>query len=95
MIPRDYSADYPKAGIVDSGISESSYLKEWEIGTETFIEPTDKNPRHGTFVCGRLLSDNDKFGKITYLNIEIIPANKPLTIDVFHKKHESTSEKTP
>jgi len=93
ILPRDYNLEYPKVAIIDSGISDSSYLKEWEIGTETFINDSDKNPRHGTFVCGRLLSTEDQFGEITFLNVEIIPAKSPLTIDVFYKNMQNLLEK--
>jgi len=84
IMKRDFSKSYPKAAIVDSGLSESSFLKEWEISTESFVDEADKNPRHGTFVCGRLLTTEDKFGGVTFLNVEIIPRKNRLTIDSFY-----------
>lgn len=93
IITRKYGAGYPAAAVVDSGLSENSYLKEWEIATESFLDDKNKNPRHGTFVCGRLLTNGDKFGGITYLNVEIIPGSEGITIERFHSHMKEVLEK--
>lgn len=85
VLKRDLSRNYPKAAIVDSGIAESSFLREWEIGTESFVPNSEKNTNHGTFVCGRLLTKGENFGGLTYLNVEILSGRAGLTIDDFEK----------
>jgi len=82
---RDINKTYPKAGLVDSGISENSFLREWKITTESYLTSDEKNPTHGTFVCGRMLKNDEQFGGILFLNIEIIPDNGRLSIDTFYE----------
>lgn len=82
---RNIEKTYPKAGLVDSGVSEESFLKEWELAKLSFVDTDDKNFRHGTFVCGRLLAKDEQFGGITYLNIEMIPSKSRLTLESFER----------
>lgn len=82
---RDFGKSYPSAAVVDSGLSEQSYLKEWELATESFLTGDEKNPRHGTFVSGRLLTNGEKFGGILFLNVEIIPDGTGLSVDRFYQ----------
>jgi len=86
IMPRSYEMSYPKAAVVDSGLSENSYLKEWEFANLSFLNKKEKNSRHGTFVCGRLLSEKDSFGGITVLNVEIIPSGGFINIDNFYRQ---------
>jgi len=81
ILKRDFDRNYPKAAVVDSGLSENSFLKEWEISTESFIDPKQKNPAHGTFVTGRLLGHGENFGGITFLNVEMMPGNGELPLE--------------
>ncbi len=83
---RDFSKRYPRAAVVDSGVCGTSYLKEWEISTVRLTGSEDANPRHGTFVSGRLLLNGERFGGITYLNVEMLPADGCLPIDVFYSR---------
>jgi hypothetical protein len=86
ILRRDFEKSYPKAGVIDSGLSEESFLKEWELGTESFISQDEKNTRHGTFVLGRLLMNDEKFGEILFLNIEIMPGkNSKMTPEKFYE----------
>lgn len=90
---REINRSYPKAAIVDSGISDESLLREWELDRMSFVDEDDRNTRHGTFVCGRLLCKNEQFGGITYLNIEIIPSKKRLTLEDFENHMHLTLQK--
>ena len=87
---RDTEKIYPRAAIVDSGISPSSYLREWEMDTLSFCTESEKDPKHGTFVTGRLLNDGESFGGIVYLNAEILPAGGSIGLAEFQQRLEAT-----
>lgn len=93
VLPRDLTEQYPKAAIIDSGVAENSYLKEWELEHVNMTESIDGNHRHGTFVAGRLLTDGETFGGITYLNVEMLPPEGFLRLDIFHEKMRSLLKK--
>jgi len=83
ILKRNFDKSYPKAAILDSGIANKSYLKEWEMETVSFVEQPDKNYKHGTFVIGRMLMENEQFGNILFLNVEIIGKGR-LTPEKFY-----------
>ncbi|ADD68992.1 hypothetical protein Dacet_2230 [Denitrovibrio acetiphilus DSM 12809] len=82
---RDHNISYPKAGLVDSGVSDDSLLREWELASESYVEKGNLNSAHGTFVCGRLLAQEGRFGGITFLNVEMIPSNGRLGLEEFER----------
>jgi len=83
---RDTEKSYPRAAVVDSGIADFSYLKEWELDSFSFFNRSDRNPKHGTFVAGRLLNEGETFGGILYLNAGILPSEGSITLDEFHDR---------
>ncbi|MCD8552324.1 S8 family peptidase [Seleniivibrio sp.] len=87
---RDTEKIYPRAAIVDSGIAPSSYLREWEMDTLSFCDEPERDPKHGTFVTGRLLNEGESFGGIVYLNAEILPAGGSIGLAEFQQRLEST-----
>jgi len=76
IMTRNTGEIYPKAAVVDSGVADNSFLKPWEICTESFVEKDKRSNIHGTFVTGRLLKENDSFGGLEYLNVEFLPDAK-------------------
>lgn len=80
---------YPRAAVVDSGIAVNSFLREWELDTVSFCHPDERDPKHGTFVTGRLLTDGDSFGGILYLNAEILPAGGSIELSDFRQRMET------
>lgn len=93
VITRDIDRSYPKAALIDSGVSDNSLLKEWEISTEKYIADDKRNTAHGTFVCGRMLKNGDEFGNILYLNVEMIPSDGRISIDCFYRNMKDLLEK--
>jgi hypothetical protein len=85
---RDSERSYPRAAIVDSGVASDSFLKEWEMDTASFCPESERNPKHGTFVTGRLLTDGEEFGGIIYLNAEILPAGGSIELFEFQRRME-------
>jgi len=87
--PRETDRLYPRAAIVDSGVAVNSFLREWELDTVSFCRGDERDPKHGTFVTGRLLTDGESFGGIVYLNAEILPAGGSIGLAEFQRRMES------
>lgn len=86
--PRETDRIYPRAAVVDSGVAQNSFLREWELDTVSFCHEDERDPKHGTFVTGRLLTEGDSFGGIVYLNAEILPAGGGIQLSDFSQRME-------
>ncbi|HFK1463631.1 hypothetical protein BK784_01375 [Bacillus thuringiensis serovar medellin] len=64
----DANKQYPKIGILDSGIEKNSYNEEWIIDREQFYLDEDIDTNHGTFVSGIVLY-GDQLEKNEYSGI--------------------------
>jgi Subtilase family len=51
----DQNKDYPKIGVLDSGISKIDYLSPWIFGEMSQYTDAELDKSHGTFVAGLLL----------------------------------------
>ncbi|PFX53371.1 S8 family peptidase [Bacillus toyonensis] len=59
----DPDKQYPKIGILDSGIERNEYNEDWIINRERFYLDEDIDTNHGTFVSGIVLYGDQLEGK--------------------------------
>lgn len=66
----DSQRSYPVVGILDTGISENKYLKDWILDEKSVIIPKQYlNTKHGTFVAG-IVSYGDQLLEKNYIGID-------------------------
>jgi hypothetical protein len=60
----DSERSYPIVGVLDTGISENKYLKDWILSEKSLIIPEEyRNTKHGTFVAGIISYGDQLFGE--------------------------------
>lgn len=74
----DPNIDYPIIGIIDSGIDpNNNIIKPWITATHSFVDESDRNYEHGTFVAGLCVHP-----KILNNNNTKFPENSAKIVDV-------------